>query len=102
MVYIRVAQGSGLYSCIHVAITTREVSAVTPSFFIIILLLNIIYEAIFIYLFIIYIKDVLKFLFIYNIAVIIPFSYSACNITIFFLINICLAGDLFRKPEADF
>ena len=35
----------------------------------------------FIYLFIVYIKDLLKFLFIYNIAVIIPFSYSAYNIT---------------------
>ena len=67
-----------------------------------ILLLNTIYQAIFIYLFIIYIKDLLKFLLIYNIAVIIPFSYSACDITIFFLINIYLAGDLFRELKADF
>ena len=56
----------------------------------------------FIHLFIIYIKDLLKFLFIYNIAVIIPFSYSACDITIFFLINIYLAKDLFKELEVDF
>ena len=56
----------------------------------------------FIYLFIIYIKDLLKFLFICNIAVIIPFSYSACDIIMFFLINIYLAGDLFGELEADF
>ena len=55
----------------------------------------------FIYLFIIYIKDLLKFPLIYNIAVIIPFNYSACDITIFF-INICLAGDLFKELKADF
>ena len=56
----------------------------------------------FIYLFIMYIKDLLKFLFIYNIAIIIPFSYSAYNIIIFFFINVYLAGDLFRKLKADF
>ena len=56
----------------------------------------------FIHLFIIYIKDLLKFLFIYNIAIIIPFSYSAHNITTFFFINIYLAKDLFRELEADF
>ena len=56
----------------------------------------------FIYLFIIYIKDLFKFLFIYDIAVIIPFSYSACDIITFFLINMYLARDLFRKPKADF
>ena len=67
-----------------------------------ILLLNIIYQAIFIYLFIIYIKDLLKFPLIYNIAVIIPFSYSACDITTFFLINMYLARDLFRELKADF
>ena len=67
-----------------------------------ILLLNIIYQAIFIYLFIVYIKDFLKFLFVYNITIIIPFSYSACDIITFFFINICLAGDLFRQLEADF
>ena len=49
-----------------------------------------------------YIKDLLKFPLVYNIATIIPFSYSACNIMMFFLINIYLARDLFREPEADF
>ena len=48
-----------------------------------------------------YIKDLLKFPLIYNIAVIIPFSYSICDIITFFLINICLAGDLFRELKAD-
>ena len=48
-----------------------------------------------------YIKDFLKFPLICNIAVIIPFSYSACDITTFFLINICLAGDLFRELKVD-
>jgi hypothetical protein len=56
----------------------------------------------FIYLFIIYIKDLLKFLLIYNIAIIIPFSYSAYNIIIYFLINAYLARDLFRELKADF
>ena len=37
-----------------------------------------------------------------NIAVIIPFSYSACNITTFFLINAYLTRDLFKKLKADF
>ena len=49
-----------------------------------------------------YIKDLLKFLFICNIAIIILFSYSAYDITTFFLINIYLARDLFREPKADF
>ena len=53
-------------------------------------------------LFIIYIKDFLKFLLIYNIAVIIFFSYPACNIITFFFINICLARDLFRELKVDF
>ena len=56
----------------------------------------------FIYLFIIYIKGFLKFLLIYNIAIIIPFSYFIYNIIIFFLINIYLARDLFRELKADF
>ena len=49
-----------------------------------------------------YIKDLLKFPLIYNIAVIIPFSYSAYDITTFFFINIYLTGDLFRELKADF
>ena len=53
-------------------------------------------------LFIMYIKDFFKFLFIYNIAVIISFSYPAYNIITFFFINIYLARDLFRELETDF
>ena len=53
-------------------------------------------------LFIIYIKDFFKFLFIYNIAVIISFGYFIYNITIFFFVNACLARDFFRKLEVDF
>jgi hypothetical protein len=53
-------------------------------------------------LFIIYIKDFLKFLLICNIAVIISFSYPAYNIITFLFINVYLARDLFRELEADF
>ena len=53
-------------------------------------------------LFIIYIKDFLKFLLIYNIAVIISFSYPAYNIITFLFINIYLARNLFRELEVDF
>ena len=53
-------------------------------------------------LFIIYIKDFFKFLLIYNITVIISFSYPTYNIAIFFFINTCLARDLFRELKADF
>ena len=49
-----------------------------------------------------YIKDLLKFLLVYNIAIIIPFSYSAYDIITFFLINMYLTGDLFRELKADF
>ena len=55
-----------------------------------------------VYLFIIYIKNFLKFLLIRNIAVIIPFSYPTYNIITFLFINIYLARDLFRELEADF
>jgi len=55
-----------------------------------------------IYLFIIYIKNLFKFPLVYNIAIIIPFGYSAYNITIFLFINACLTRDLFREPKADF
>ena len=55
-----------------------------------------------VFLFIIYIKNFLKFPFIYNIAIIISFSYPAYNIITFFFINIYLAKDLFRELEADF
>jgi len=55
-----------------------------------------------VYLFIIYIKDLFKFLLIYNIAIVIPFSYSTCNIITFLFINTCLTRDLFRELKADF
>jgi hypothetical protein len=53
-------------------------------------------------LFIIYIKNFLKFLLVCNIIVIISFSYPACNIIIFLFINIYLAKDFFRELKADF
>jgi len=55
-----------------------------------------------VYLFIIYVKNLLKFPLIYNIAVVIPFSYFAYNIITFLFINICLARDFFRELKADF
>jgi hypothetical protein len=55
-----------------------------------------------VYLFIIYIKDLFKFPLIYNIAIIIPFSYPTYNIIIFLFINTYLTRDLFRELEADF
>ena len=53
-------------------------------------------------LFIIYIKDFFKFLFIYNITIIISFGYFAYNIATFFFINIYLARDLFKELKIDF
>jgi len=55
-----------------------------------------------IHLFIIYIKNLFKFLLVRNITVIIPFGYPTYNITTFLFINACLTRDLFREPEADF
>jgi len=55
-----------------------------------------------IYLFIIYIKNLFKFLLVCNIAIIIPFSYPAYNIITFLFVNTYLTRDLFREPEADF
>ena len=55
-----------------------------------------------IYLFIIYIKDLFKFLLVRNITVIIPFGYPAYNIITFLFINVYLTRDLFRELEADF
>jgi hypothetical protein len=57
---------------------------------------------VFIPLFIIYIKDFLKFPLICNITIIISFSYPAYNITTFFFVNAYLARDLFRELKADF
>jgi len=55
-----------------------------------------------IYLFVIHIKDFLKFLLIYNIAIIIPFSYPTYNIIVFFFVNMCLAKDFFKELEVGF
>jgi len=55
-----------------------------------------------VYLFIIYIKDLFKFLLIYNIAIIISFGYPFYNIITFLFINACLTRDLFRELKADF
>jgi len=55
-----------------------------------------------IYLFIIYIKKILKFPLIYDIAVIIPFNYPTYNIIIFLFVNVCLAKNLFKELKADF
>ena len=49
-----------------------------------------------------YIKDLLKFPLVHNIAIIIPFSYFAYDITIFLFINVCLARDFFGEPKVDF
>jgi len=53
-------------------------------------------------LFIIYIKNFLKFPLVHNIAVIISFGYPIYDIAIFLFINACLARDLLRELEADF
>jgi len=55
-----------------------------------------------VYLFIMYIKDLFKFLLVRDIAIIISFGYPSYNITTFLFINTCLARDLFRELEADF
>jgi len=55
-----------------------------------------------VYLFIMYIKNLFKFPLVYNIAVVIPFGYPACDIMTFLFINACLTRDLFRELEADF
>ena len=48
-----------------------------------------------------YIKDFLKFLFIFYIAVIVSLYYSSLYITALYSINIYLARDLFGSLEAD-
>ena len=48
-----------------------------------------------------YIKDFLKLLFIFYIAVIISFYYLSLYITVLYSINIYLARDLFSSLEAD-
>jgi len=48
-----------------------------------------------------YIKDFLKLLFIFYIAVIISLYYLSLYITALYSINICLTRDLFSSLEAD-
>jgi hypothetical protein len=55
-----------------------------------------------VYLFIMYIKDLFKFLLVRNVAIIISFGYPSYNIITFLFINACLTRDLFRELEADF
>ena len=55
-----------------------------------------------VHLFIMYIKNLFKFLLVRNIAVIIPFSYPAYNIITFLFVNACLIRDLFRELKVDF
>jgi len=55
-----------------------------------------------VYLFIIYIKDLFKFLLIRNVAIIVSFSYPSYNIITFLFINAYLIRDLFRELKADF
>jgi hypothetical protein len=49
-----------------------------------------------------YIKDFLKFLFIFYIAIIVSLCYSSLYITALYSVNICLAKDLFSSLKADF
>jgi len=49
----------------------------------------------------VYIKDFLKLLFIFYIAIIISFYYLSLYIMALYSINICLARDLFGGLEAD-
>jgi len=48
-----------------------------------------------------YIKDFLKLLFVFYVAVIISLYYLSLYITALYSINICLARDLFSSLEAD-
>jgi hypothetical protein len=48
-----------------------------------------------------YIKDFLKLLFVFYIAIIISLYYSSLYVMVLYSINICLARDLFSSLEAD-
>ena len=48
-----------------------------------------------------YIKDFLKLLFVFYIAIIISLCYSSLYIIALYSINICLARDLFSSLKAD-
>jgi hypothetical protein len=48
----------------------------------------------------VYIKDFLKLLFVFYVAIIVSLYYSSLYITALYSINICLARDLFSSLEA--
>jgi hypothetical protein len=48
-----------------------------------------------------YIKDFLKLLFVFYVAIIISLYYLSLYVTALYSINICLARDLFSSLEAD-
>ena len=48
------------------------------------------------------IKDFLKFLFFFNITIIISFHYSPPDISVLSGVDLCLTQDFFQYPEADF
>jgi hypothetical protein len=48
-----------------------------------------------------YIKDFLKFLFIFYIAIVVSLYYLSLYIMAFYSINICLVRDLFSSLKAD-
>jgi len=49
----------------------------------------------------VYIKDFLKLLFVFYIAVVVSLYHSSLYITALYSINFCLARDLFSSLEAD-
>jgi len=49
----------------------------------------------------VYIKDFLKLLFVFYVAVVVSLYHSSLYITALYSINICLARDLFSSLEAD-
>ena len=79
--------------------TTLQVIFQLLSCVLIIFLFNFISQAL--EVFIVYIKDFLKLLFVLYIAIIISFYYLFLYITALYSINIYLAGDFFSNLEAD-
>ena len=69
------------------------------SYILIIFPLNLISQALGV--FVIYIKDFLKLLFIFYIAIIVSLCYLSLYIIVFYSINICLAQDLFSSLKVD-
>ena len=78
---------------------TLQVLFQLPGYILIIFPLNLISQALGV--FIIYIKDFLKLPFIFYIAIIVSLCYLSLYITVLCSINICLAQDLFSSLNAD-